>query len=103
MNKNFDVINAEMPGLNDDRTVKAYRNMRTGAYKNAENILLNTLHETGAWFIYAKLFSRTGFSSFNYNEFRPTMSDEEITHAIDVLMARGYLSKINNKEAIFRY
>ena len=103
MNKNFNVINKDKDGLNDDSTIQAYRKMRMGAYNNAEHSLLNTLHETNAWLIYVKLFGRTGFSSFNYNEFRSTMSDEEITHAIDVLVARGYLIKNNNKEAFFRY
>ena len=103
MNKNFNVINTDKDGLNDDSTIKAYRKMRCDAYNRAEYILLDRLNETNAWMIYVELFGREGNSTFSYNEFRSTMSDEEITHAIEVLMARGYLIKNNNKEAFFRY
>lgn len=103
MNKNFNVINTDKDGLNDDSTIKAYRKMRCDAYNRAKHILLDVLHETGAWYIYVQLFSREGNSTFSYNEFRSSMRDELIAHAINVLMERGYLIKNNNKEAFFRY
>ena len=95
MNKRFDIYYCD---ATKDRKVffKTWENLYyKGGELNAANIYSDVFNKDEY-----KLF-RPAFK-FAYANYRNKMSDEEITHAIEVLINCGYFEKFDNKTIVFK-
>ena len=94
MNKRFDVFYCDDKR---DRSIycQAWENLYRKGWEGNAAVIYDSIFKKNK----DKLF-RPPFR-FAYADYRSTMSDEEITHAIEVLINCGYFKKFDNKTVYF--